>query len=225
VSPFLLALARLLPLADREVVLGDLCECEATRTEIFFNLIELYLLRALQPYADWRVWVCLGLIPFLTLLHIGIGVAVVTLIWHSHMSDGGITLPILAEVLRLSLLLFTASMTSSMAAVSMARRTPLPLFLAALFPAMICFHHYPAAGAPSFCIFLFLLPAACGVWLALRRLHPWFLWCMTAALLLALLTDPLLASHSWSLRNAFLLVLPALYCSFTLTFRGHNATA
>jgi len=223
VNRSLLALARLLPRADREVVLGDLCECEATKTEIFFNLTELVLRRALQPYADWRVWVCLGLIPLLTLLHIGISVALATRVWSWHLSHDGTTPSILADVFRLSLLLFTTSVTSGMSAALMARRTALLLFLAALLPAMICLHHYPAVGPPSFCIFLFLLPAAYGVWLALRKPHPWFLWSTTAALLLALLSDPRLAYNRWTLLNASLLVLPALYCSFTLHLRGHNA--
>ncbi|QNI37849.1 hypothetical protein [Edaphobacter albus] len=223
---FLFSLVRLLPPSDREVVLGDLCECEATKTEIFLNLSELVLLRTLQPYADWRVWACLGLIPFLAMLHMGIGIALATQFRHWHMSNYGGTSPFLAEVFRLSLLLLTTSVTSSMSAVLMARRTPIVLLFAALLPTMLCFYQYhQAVGASSFCILFFLLPAIGGVWLAFRRLHPWFLWFTTAALFLALVTDPRLANNRSTLLNASLLMLPALYCSFTLNYRGRNAPA
>lgn len=226
VNRFLLAFAQLLPAVDREVILGDLCECEATKAEIFFNLLALVLLRVFQPYADWRVWICLGLVPFFAMLHMGISIALGAQLRHWYMSHGGSASPILAEIFRLSLLLFATAVTSSVSAVLMARRTPIVLLLAALLPTMVCFYQYHrAVGAPSFYILFFLLPAAAGVWLAFRKLHPWFLWSMTTALFLALVTDPGFARNRSTLLNSFLLMMPALYCSFARTLRGHNAPA
>jgi hypothetical protein len=217
----LLAAAQLLPGEDREVVLGDICESELTTTQAFFDLCGLVARRTLRPYADWSVWVCLGLAPLLSLLLIGISVALAAQVCHLK-DDGGISIHSWFQVFRLSTLLFAASTTSSMAAVSLARNATLPLLLAALMPAVICFHSYHSAGASSFSVFLFVLPTAAGVWLASRRKQRWCSWAITATLLLTILLGPL-PNNGWVWFNGALLMVPAVYCSSSLPSKGHNA--
>lgn len=218
----LLATARLLPCEDREVVLGDICESRLTTTQAFFDLCGLVVRHTLRPYANWSVWLCLGLAPLLSLLLIGISVALATQVCLLK-DHGGTSIQSWFEVFRLSTLLFAASTASSMAAFSLARNITLPLLLAALMPAVICFHSYHSAGASSFSVFLFVLPTVTGVWLASRRQPRSYCWAIAVTLLLMILLGPSLPSNGWAFFNGALLMAPAVYCSSTQPQTGHNA--
>jgi hypothetical protein len=218
----LILLSHLLPVKDREAVLGDLVEAGFTPFQAILDLAGLILRRTLDPYRDWRTWICLGSAPLITPLLVGLSVALWSQMdkFATHRTT---SLSSLVEIMRLSGLLLVASTTSCVAAFRLGVNTPVVLALTTLSPAVFCFTRYPATILPSCCVFLFLLPS-CGAWLALRRLQSSRTWARFAVLLLLVLSSPFSVDHRGSLFNLVLLSVPAVYCLFSLPKAVHHAS-
>lgn len=214
-SRLLALLSELLPCSDREAILGDICESELTPMEALFELTGLIVRRMLEPYSDWKVWLCLGLAPLISLLLVGLSVAL------TNKAGQFITNPetsatSLLEVLRLGGLFLAASTTFCVAGFGLGRRTPFALWIAILVPAVLCFAQYPATTLASCCVFLFLLPVL-GARLMMKRLRSSRVWSVVATLLLLVLPGLAIVTDRGIQLNVALLLIPALYCLFSLT--------
>lgn len=218
----LLFLSRLLPREDREVVLGDICESGLTTHEAFLDLLGLLIRRTVDPFGHWRAWVCLVVAPLLSLLLIGVSVSLAELVCR-HIHHGDLSLLIVLERLRLSILLIVVSISAAMAALRVARAAAIFLLIAAIVPAIVCCCHFQVAGTPRICVFLFLPPILFGAWFGYRVQRSFRILGTAAALVFVCVLGRAGLSEPWMLLNGILLVSPALYCSIALPSEKQHA--
>jgi hypothetical protein len=166
--------AQLLHGEDREAVLGDLAEAGDSTTQQMLGILGLVIRRQAMLWKNWRPWLAaFGLALPGSLLLMGVSVSIsCTYQWLI-----GLTLPdtsLLPEhpgylLLLCHILLLTAwSWTSGFVVGSMSRRTLWVSAIACCSPCLFCLARFRTPSMSRLCLFLFLLPALCGVFQGLR---------------------------------------------------------
>ncbi|HWH60674.1 MAG TPA: hypothetical protein VN682_23815 [Terriglobales bacterium] len=213
------ALARLLPREDREAILGDICESGLSNLNAHLDLSALIWRRCLPPYAGVGDWACIAFAAIISPLVVGLSVALSA--QASREIHAGSFLGVV-ELLRLSALLWAASLGIGIAAVSRARNITVLTAIAILAPAIGCAFQYHGPGLQMGFLFLFAIPTIYGAWIGYRKRHYQRAW-LIAMLLLALIPGPPILSHGYTMLNASLLLAPALYCWSIESVGGYHA--
>jgi hypothetical protein len=213
------ALARLLPYEDREAILGDICESGLSNLDAGLELLALLVRRCLPPYAGVRDWVCIGFAAIISPLLVGLSVALFAQASreiHAGSFSGAF------ELLRLSVLLWAASLCVGIAAMSRAWNMAVLTIIAILAPAIACAFRYHGSDLQMGSLFLFAIPTIYGAWIGYRGRHYQPVW-LIATLLLTLIVGPPILSGGYTMLNASLLAAPALYCWSIKSFGARNA--
>jgi hypothetical protein len=207
------ALARLLPREDREAILGDICESGLSNLSAHFDLSALIWRRCLPPYAGVGDWVCIAFAALISPLLVGLSVALsaqASREIHAGSFSG------MVELLRLSALLWAASLGIGIAAMYRARNMAVLTTIAILVPAIACALRYHGSGSQIVSLFLFAIPTIYGAWIGDRKRHDQRVWLIAMLLLtlilLTLMLGPPILSDGYKILNASLLAAPALYC-------------
>jgi len=201
-------LAWLLPGEDREAILGDLCESGLSNLNAHLDLAALICRRCLPPYSGVGDWACIAVAPVISPLLVGLGV---TLSAQASQQIHAASFSGIVELLRLSALLWAASLGVGIAAISRARTMAVLTAIAMLAPAIACAFQYHGQALQMGFLFLFTIPAIYGAWIGYRKRHYRRAW-LVAIPLLALILGPPILSHGYTVLNASLLAAPALYC-------------
>ena len=213
------ALARLLPCEDREAILGDICESGLSNLDAGLELLALIVRRCLPPYAGVGDWVCIAFAAIISPLLVGLSVALFAQASreiHAGSFSGAV------ELLRLSVLLWAASLCVGIAAMSRAWNMALLTTIAILAPAIACAFRYHGSDLQMGSLFLFAIPTIYGAWIGYRGGHYPRVW-LVATLLLTLIVGPPILSGGYTMLNASLLAAPALYCWSIKSFGARNA--
>lgn len=133
------AFARLLPREDREAVLGDICESGLSNLSAYFDLSALIWRRCLPPYAGPGDGVCIAVAALISPLLVGLSVALSAQASREIHASSFLGI---VELLRLSALLWTASLGVGIAAMSRARIMAVLTTIAILAPAIVCALRY-----------------------------------------------------------------------------------
>lgn len=203
--------ARLLPVADREAILGDIAEAEMPFAAALSSLMGLILRRQLDCWRSWRPWiVAAGILLSIYMLLVGESVSVALLVARNagHAAFAAATLP--------TLQLITISWATGYATASLSRRTLWITFVLALIPCFCCFAVFRVPGLSHFCIFSFFIPAIAGAVTAMRghRLPRW------TTLALALPNASLLLPNTHFKLVMYLLLIAALWPCWYLIQRA-----
>jgi hypothetical protein len=165
-------LARLLARHDREAVLGDLAEGEESAWRGVVDVIGLVVRRQAELWRSWRPWVAaFGLaLPFSFLL-MGFSLSVsgryqrlLTLSQPSGMSAGAELGLLVCQLV----LLAGWSWSGGFVVGALSRRTLWVSVAATFAPCLFCLSRFRNASLSRVCLLLFLVPAICGLWRALR---------------------------------------------------------
>jgi hypothetical protein len=202
------ALARLLPREDREAILGDICESELSNLNAHFDLSALIWRRCLPPYAGVGDWICVAVAATLSPQLVGLSVALSTQV--SREIQAGSFLGIV-ELLRLSALLWAASLSVGIAAMSRPRTIAVLATIAILVPAIACALQFHGSVLQMGSLFLFAVPTIYGVWIGYRQRHYHHVG-IVLMLLLTLILGPSIFSHGYTMLNASLLAAAPIYC-------------
>jgi len=128
----------------------------------------------------------------------------------------------IAELLRLSALLWAASLGIGIAAMSRARIMAVLTTIAMLAPAIACALRYHGSGSQMVSLFLFAIPTIYGAWMGYRKRHYQRVW-LISMLLLTLILGPPILTDGYTMLNASLLAAPALYCWSIKSFGARHA--
>jgi len=202
------ALARLLPSEDREAILGDICESGSSNLNAHLDLSALICRRCLPPYAGVSDWACIAFAVVISPLLVGLGMALSA---HASQQIHAASFLGIFELLRLSALLWAASLGVGIAAISRARNMAVLMAFAILAPAIACAFQYHGQDLQMGFVFLFTIPTIYGAWIGYRKRHYQRVW-LIAMLLLMLVLGPPIISHGYTMLNASVLSAPALYC-------------
>jgi len=217
------ALARLLPCEEREAILGDLCESGVSNLDTGLELLALIVRRWLPPYAGVGDWVCIAFAVIISPLLVGLSAALfaqASLEIHAGSFSG------VVELLRLSALLWVASLWVGIAAMSRAWNMAVLTAIAILVPAIACAFRCHGSGLQMGSLFFFAIPTIYGAWIGYRGRHDQRVWLMLTLLLtliLTLITGPPIFSGGYTILNASLLAAPALYCWSIKSFGARHA--
>src|SRR5450432_3569176 len=174
------ALARLLPREDREALLGDICESGLSNLRAYFDLSALLWRRCLPPYAGPGDWLCIAVAALISPLLVGLSVALSA--QASCEIHAGSFLGIV-ELLRLSALLWVASVGVGIAAMSRARIMAVLTTVAILAPTIACAFRNHGSASQMGSLFLFAIPTSYGAWLGYRNIHYQSVWLISMLLL------------------------------------------
>lgn len=213
------ALARLLPCEDREAILGDICESGLSNIDAGLELLALIVRRCLPPYAGAGDWICIAFAALISPLLVGLSVAVFAQA-SREIHDGSFSGAV--ELLRLSVLLWAASVCLGIAAMSRARNMAVLTTIAILAPVIACAFRYHGSELRMGSLFLFAPPTIYGAWVEYRGGHYQQVW-LVATLLLTLIVGPSMLSGGYTTLNASLLAAPALYCWSIKSLGARNA--
>jgi hypothetical protein len=202
------ALARLLPHEDREAILGDICESGLSNLNAHFDLSALIWRRCLPPYAGVGDWICIAVAAIISPLLVGLSLALST--QASREIQAGSFLG-MVELLRLCALLWAASLSVGIAAMSRARTIAVFETIAILVPAIACGLQYHGSGLQMGSLFLFAIPTIYGAWIGYRQRH-YHRVGIVLMLLLTLMLGPSIISHGYTMLNALLLAAAPIYC-------------
>lgn len=207
------AAARFVPPNDRDAVIGDLAEAEASPRQILVEIIGFVARREIALWKHWQPWVAsLGIaLPISFPL---MGTSVWVLMVGQQMQ--GRTLPGSESLLNLAVTLFLLlawSWAAGFALVSLSRRTLGASVVACLLPCLFCFAGFRLEALSPFSLFLFVLPAALGVWQCLRhpRIGPGA--AVVVAVAVTLLT--IIGQSGGSLASQAVLLWPTWYIAAT----------
>jgi hypothetical protein len=213
------ALARLLPSEDREAIIGDICESGLTNLNAHLDLSALIWRRCLPPYAGVGDWVCIAFAAIISPLLVGLSVALSAQASREIHASSFLGI---VELLRLSTLLWAASLGVGITAMSRARNMAVLTAIAILAPAIACAFQYRGSDLQMGYLFLFAIPTIYGAWIGYRKRHYQRFW-LIAMLLLTLILGPPILSHGYTMLNASLLSAPALYCWSIQSFGACHA--
>ncbi len=213
------AFARLLPREDREAILGDICESGLSNLSAYFDLSALIWRRCLPPYAGPGDWVCIAVAALISPLLVGLSVALSAQASREIHASSFLGI---AELLRLSALLWAASLGVGIAAMSRARIMAVLTTIAMLAPAIACALRYHGSGSQMVSLFLFAIPTIYGAWMGYRKRHYQRVW-LISMLLLTLILGPPILTDGYTMLNASLLAAPALYCWSIKSFGARHA--
>lgn len=161
--------SRLLPRSDREAVLGDLVEADASPRQILFEVLGLVARRQIAPWKTWQPWLAaLGIALPASLLLMGASVSVIATFQRTPW-------PIIAEneaplnLMALIFLLIAWSWTAGFVVASLSRRTLWTSSVACLVPCLFCLARFRTESLSRFSLFLFILPVVLGVCQGIRN--------------------------------------------------------
>lgn len=179
--------------------------------------------RCLPPYAGVGDWVCIAFAAIISPLLVGLSVALfgqASREIHAGSFSG------IVELLRLSVLLLTASLCGGIAATSRARNVAALMTIAISAPAIVCAFRYHGSGLQMGFLFLFAIPTVYGAWVGYRKRHSqriWLIPMLLLTLIATLIVAPPILSHGYTMLNASLLAAPAMYCWSIKSFGARHA--
>lgn len=185
------AAAYLVPKGDREAVIGDLAEAEASPRQILLEVLGLVVRREISLWKNWRPWAAaLALALPTSFLLMGTSVSVLTAYQRREIRmvpDADAPLALAAKIF----LLLAWSWTAGFVLVSLSRRTLWASLVACLVPCFFCFARFRMEELSPLSLFLFVLPGAFGVWQGIRqpRISPGFAAALAAAVTLLTILD------------------------------------
>ena len=212
--------ARLLAAEEREPVLGDLAEAQASAREGVLEIFGLVIRRQAALWCDWRPWLAaFGVALPGTLLLEGVslsvsctfqrlsGVAVYG--WCSRTGQEGVPL-LLCHIL----LLLAWSWTSGFVVGSLSRRTLWVSAAVALCPCVFCLASFREASVSRLCLLLFAPPAILGICHGLRLIRvKASMAVVTAVIVTALMLCAWMNEALWKLNWA--LIWPAWFMAWS----------
>ncbi len=220
--------ARLVEPGEREAVLGDLLETGEGAWRGSLDVLGLVILRQLLHWKSWQPWLAtFGLALPGSLLLMGISVSVSSMC--VRLIDlkifGGSPQVIHGGFLQLlcgALLLVGCSWACGFVMGSLSRRTLWVSIASSCFACSFCLVRFREPSLSRLCLFLFLLPAICGIRQALRSIRinlalAIFLAIAITSFLILLSNSKSLWALNWSL------VWPAWYIVATSTPRGQRS--
>jgi hypothetical protein len=225
--PLVEVAARLLERDEREAVLGDLLETDEGAWQGLLDVLGLVVRRQLSHWKTWQPWLAvLGLALPGSLILMGVSVSVSSmyerlindriLIGSSHAIREG-----LLQLLCRGLLLIGCSWAYGFVMGSLSRRTLWVSIASSCFACLFCMVRFREPSLSSLCLFIFLLPAICGVRQALRLIQVTL--ALAIFLAIAMTTLAILPPNStglWTLNWS--LVWPAWYIVATAQGAGRT---
>jgi hypothetical protein len=220
--------ARILRRNDREAVLGDLIESNATVSQSLREIFGLYLRQQILLWNNWRPWLAaFGLaIPgslLLMGLSISVSLAYQRLLAPAVIKATGHTIGVGFMLFLCNLLLLVAwAWTGGFVMSSISRLTIRISATLCFIPCFFCLERFHVRSLSRLCLLLFLVPAIYGIRRGLQiaqiKLH--------SALLLAIAIT-LLTIPTWSIKGAWLpnwaLSWPSWYLVITaIRNRNHS---
>jgi len=216
--------AQLLEHSEREAVLGDLTETNEGAWQGLAGIFGLAVRRQLALWKNWRPWLAsFGLALPCSLLLMGLSLSISQayqrLINSTVFKDTGITVgPGLALLLCNLLLLIAWSWTGGFVMGSVSRRTVRVSAALSFMPCMFCLTRFHVESLSRFCLLLFLLPAAWGVYRGLQIAQIRLRSALMLAAVITVLTVP-----AWSNKGSWIpnwaLSWPAWYLVATASKR------
>jgi hypothetical protein len=214
--PWMEVAARLLERGEREAVLGDLLETGEGTWRGLLDVLGLVMRRQLLHWKNWQPWLAMfGLALPGSLLLMGVSVSASSIF--ERLIDHRILLGSpqaihegFFQLLCRGLLLIGCSWACGFVMGSLSRRTLWVGIAASCFPCLFCLVRFREPSLSRLCLFLFLLPAICGVRQALRLIR--INLALAIFLAIAITTLMILPSNSrglWTLNWS--LVWPAWY--------------
>jgi hypothetical protein len=176
---------RLLERNEREVVHGDLAEAGDSAWRGMLDVLGLVFRRQVSLWKSWRPWLaaCGVTLPFSFLL-MGMSVSVSRAYQQSFSSSSFEPLPLLCLVF----LLVAWAWVCGFVVGSVSKRTIWVSAALCAFPCLFCLSRFRIGSMSRYCLLLFLLPAAWGVWQGLRsyrlRIGPAIVLAMAMTILL-----------------------------------------
>jgi hypothetical protein len=220
--------ARLLERSERDAVLGDLLEAGEGAWRGSLDVLGLVILRQLLHWKSWQPWLAtFGLALPGSLLLMGISVSVSSMFvrlidlkipgaFAQVIHDGFL------QLLWGGLLLVGCSWACGFVLGSLSRRTLWVSIASSCFACSFCFVRFREPSLSRLCLFLFLLPAICGISQALRSIR--INLALAIFLALAITTFMILLSNSKSLWTSnWSLLWPAWYIVATSATRGQKS--
>lgn len=188
--------SRLLEANEREAVLGDLAESHETVWQGLLGILGLALRRQLLLWKHWRPWLAsFGLALPCSLLLMGFSLSISQAyqrILNATIFHGtSITLgPGVALLLSNLVLLLAWSWTGGFVMGSLSRRTVRVSIFLSFLPCVFCLARFRVESLSRFCMLLFLLPAAWGLYRGLRIAQIRLRSAILLALIITVLTIP-----------------------------------
>jgi hypothetical protein len=165
---FLEAASQLLPLDEREAVLGDLTEAEESPRQMLVEVLGLVVRRHLALWKSWQPWLAaFGLVLPSSFLLMAMSVSLSSTFQRMHwqmVTEHDAVLNLMAVVF----LLISWSWAAGFVVSFISRRTLWVSGIACLMPCLFCLARFRMETLPRFSLFLFILPAAFGVWHGMR---------------------------------------------------------
>lgn len=208
--------SRLLETSEREAVLGDLVESRETTLQSLCGVLGLALRRQVVLWKHWRPWLAsFGLALPCSLLLMGFSLSISQayqrLINATVFHGTSITLgPGVALLLSNLILLLAWSWTGGFVMGSLSRRTIRVSIFLSFLPCVFCLARFRVESLSRFCMLLFILPAAWGLYRGLRIAQIRLRSAVLLALTITVLTIPTW-SHKGSWIPNWALSWPAWY--------------
>ncbi|MFC5864947.1 hypothetical protein ACFPT7_21745 [Acidicapsa dinghuensis] len=168
------AAALLLPASEREAVLGDLMETDASGWKALRAVIWLRVRREVELWRRWQPWaVGLGLALPSSFVLLGASVSVAWA-FRGVLHGGGLHPDLVGGVLTFleqALLMAGVAWCGGQTVALLSRRTLWTSALLCLIPCCFCLSRFRTEVLSPWCLLLFLVPAMCGIAVGLRRGH------------------------------------------------------
>jgi hypothetical protein len=228
------SLARILPVEEREPVLGDMIEAGENAWQALCGLVGLALRRHVENWRSWRPWLAgFGVALPNSFLLMGASVSVswsyMRLLCPDLLAQASLNKPsAMLVLLWQALLLIGWAWTGGFVVGSLSKRTLWASTILCYAPCLLCLSQFNVASLPKSCLLLFLLPAVWGARRGFRISRIKFSSALFIALALTLMIAPV-SSNSWlqalSPQNILLnwaLSIPAWYLVFAAWKRRHE---
>jgi hypothetical protein len=164
------AASQLLPLKDREAVLGDLAETNQSLRQMLAQLFGLAVRRHLALWNSWQPWLAaLGLALPTSFLLMGASISISSTV-QQMLSHPVPAHHALRTLISPGLLLISWSWTAGLVVSFLSRRTLWISGISCLIPCLFCLSRFHMESLPRLSLFVFLLPALLGVWQGIRAM-------------------------------------------------------
>jgi hypothetical protein len=226
--------ARILPVEEREPVLGDMIEAGENAWQALCGLVGFAVRRHVENWRSWRPWLAgFGIALPNSFLLMGASISVswsyMRLLCPDMLAQASLNKPsAMLVLLWQSLLLIGWAWTSGFVVGSLSKRTLWASTLLCYAPCLLCVSKFDVASLPKFCLLLFLLPAIWGAHRGFRISRLNFSSALFIAFALTLMIVPTLSSsrlQTLSPQNILLnwaLSIPAWYLVFVAWKRKHE---
>ena len=185
---FLEAASQLLPLNDREAVLGDLAETNESPRKMLVEVLGLVARRHIALWKNWQPWLAtFGLALPTSFLLMGTSVSVSSTFqlmhWQTVTVHGA-----LLNLISIVFLLTSWSWAAGFVVSFISRRTLWMSVIFCLMPCLFCFARFRIESLSRLSLFLFVLPAVLGVWQGIRTMRPSLSFATVMAVAVTMLT-------------------------------------